>query len=109
MFYLSENVEMNFFSQTISHTVKHNVQWPGTLEPSWKGYFPHSWDKNCERLLLTETNDALDQPGAVRHRVGPKHHSLQPKVVTHSFCPENVENNCFHILSQAKNVCDTFG
>ena len=44
-------------------------------------------------ILLAETHDALDQLGAWRHLVGPKHHSFQPKVVTHSFCPENVENN----------------
>ena len=46
-------------------------------------------------ILLAETHDALDQLGAWRHLVGPKHHSFQPKVVTHSFCPENVENNYF--------------
>ena len=32
-----------------------------------------------------ETHDALDQLGALRHLLGPKHHSFQPKVVTHNF------------------------
>ena len=43
-------------------------------------YFPHSRDKNCEWLVLAEMNDALDQRGAVRHRVGAKYHEFQLKV-----------------------------
>ena len=35
--------------------------------------------ENCEGFLLAETNDPLNQQGAVRHRVGPKDHEFQLK------------------------------
>ena len=51
-------------------------------KPSQKlrnGYFLYASQENCEWFLLAETNDPLDQRGAVRHRVGPKDHEFQPK------------------------------
>jgi len=52
----------------------------GSILPLIISYFPHSRDKNCVLILFAKTNDALDQGGAVRHRVGPKHHEFQLKL-----------------------------
>ena len=53
-------------------------------------------------ISLAETNDPLDQQGAVRHRVGPKDHSFQPKEITHSFLAVCKENN--HFRGKTSNI-----
>ena len=66
-----------FFMETVCFPKSQNLEMNSFR---WgNGYFLYARQENCEWFLLAETNDPLDQRGAVRHRVGPKDHEFQLK------------------------------
>jgi len=90
MYFLKDLSFQEGVANSLSHTVSLSTSQAGQARPlgeqkNYICYFSYTRDNNCELLLLTETNGALDQPGVDRHRVGLKHREFQPKVSQTSF------------------------